>query len=198
MAKPADMHFPTHWGSYVTVDDVDAATERARTRGAKVVVEPMDIPGMGRFSGVLDPHGAVIYPYRHAGPPMPEPTGMLPDGSVGWVELLSPDPPASVAFYKEVVGWGHRSQDMGPLGNYDLLTRGTKDVAGIQKMPPEAGGPGQWLVYVMVADVDAAVEKAEKLGGKIRVRGMDIPGVGRIAVHGDPHGATIAFFKPAM
>ena len=51
---------PSMWLPYVAVDDVDAATRKARSLGASVTVEPAEIPGVGRFSVVLDPTGAPI------------------------------------------------------------------------------------------------------------------------------------------
>lgn len=51
---------PPMWGGYVTVDDVDARTNKARQLGAKVYVEPRDIPDVGRFSVIVDPQGALF------------------------------------------------------------------------------------------------------------------------------------------
>jgi predicted enzyme related to lactoylglutathione lyase len=51
---------PPHWMSYVAVDDVDASAAKAKELGGKVCVEPMDIPGVGRFCVVNDPAGATI------------------------------------------------------------------------------------------------------------------------------------------
>ena len=49
-----------YWGAYVTVDDVDETMRKARDLGASVIVEPMDIPGTGRFATIQDPQGAII------------------------------------------------------------------------------------------------------------------------------------------
>lgn len=49
---------PSHWVAYFQVTDVDAATRKARDLGAKVNMEPMDIPQIGRFSLLHDPQGA--------------------------------------------------------------------------------------------------------------------------------------------
>lgn len=57
--RPED-NFPPHWGVYVTVDDVDRMADRAKTLGAQILVPPMDIPNVGRFSVLQDPQGAVI------------------------------------------------------------------------------------------------------------------------------------------
>ena len=50
---------PNHWGSYVTVDDVDAAAKKARQPGAKILVPPKDSPD-ARFCVFEDPQGAVL------------------------------------------------------------------------------------------------------------------------------------------
>ncbi len=57
-AVPAGV--PPHWGAYVTVNDVDEATKKAESLGGRVLVAPMDIPGIGRFSVIADPQGAAI------------------------------------------------------------------------------------------------------------------------------------------
>jgi predicted enzyme related to lactoylglutathione lyase len=49
-----------HWLTYLHVKDVDASTRNARELGAKVIVEPRDIPNVGRFSAIDDPTGAGI------------------------------------------------------------------------------------------------------------------------------------------
>jgi len=51
---------PPMWGAYVTVDDVDATARTAEQLGAKLLVPPRDIPGVGRFCVIQDPQGAVI------------------------------------------------------------------------------------------------------------------------------------------
>lgn len=57
---PAAAGMPPAWGVYVTVDDVDAAAERAVALGGKVCLPPQDIPGVGRFAVLQDPQGATI------------------------------------------------------------------------------------------------------------------------------------------
>jgi uncharacterized protein len=51
---------PSVWIPYVTVDDVNAATEKARSLGASIIREVTEIPEMGSFSVVLDPTGAAF------------------------------------------------------------------------------------------------------------------------------------------
>ncbi|HET9235574.1 MAG TPA: VOC family protein [Candidatus Eisenbacteria bacterium] len=51
---------PPHWLPYVSVDDPDATMARAKKHGGKAHVEPMDIPGLGRFGVLEDPTGAAL------------------------------------------------------------------------------------------------------------------------------------------
>ncbi len=51
---------PPAWTTYVTVDDVDAAAEKAVALGGKIFVPPQDIPEVGRFCVIGDPQGAYI------------------------------------------------------------------------------------------------------------------------------------------
>jgi len=61
MPMPAEAQgMPPHWGSYVTVDDVDATAVKVQELGGRVVVPPQDIPGVGRFAVFMDPQGAFL------------------------------------------------------------------------------------------------------------------------------------------
>jgi predicted enzyme related to lactoylglutathione lyase len=51
---------PSFWLSYVVVDDVDAATKKAKSLGATVMKDVTEVPGMGWFSIITDPTGAML------------------------------------------------------------------------------------------------------------------------------------------
>lgn len=51
---------PPAWGAYVTVDNVDQQIKRAQQLGATIVVQPCDIPNVGRFAVIRDPQGAIL------------------------------------------------------------------------------------------------------------------------------------------
>jgi predicted enzyme related to lactoylglutathione lyase len=59
-APPQCRDMPPCWGTYVTVNDVDAVAKKAADLGGKVLVLPQDIPMVGRFTVIQDPQGAVI------------------------------------------------------------------------------------------------------------------------------------------
>ncbi len=58
--QPGAPAMPPHWGSYITVSDVDQTSARCASLGGKVLVPPMDIPNVGRMAVFMDPQGAVI------------------------------------------------------------------------------------------------------------------------------------------
>jgi predicted enzyme related to lactoylglutathione lyase len=51
---------PPHWLSYFQVADCDASTAKAKELGATVYMGPMTMEGVGRWSVVADPQGAVL------------------------------------------------------------------------------------------------------------------------------------------
>jgi predicted enzyme related to lactoylglutathione lyase len=51
---------PPHWLIYFTVNDCDVDTKRCQSLGGKIIVPPMDIPNVGRFSVLADPAGAAF------------------------------------------------------------------------------------------------------------------------------------------
>ena len=60
MMKNPVPNVPSHWLAYVEVEDVAAATKKAKSLGATVCKEVTEIPEMGSFSVIMDPTGAAI------------------------------------------------------------------------------------------------------------------------------------------
>ncbi len=52
---------PPRWVTYFTVDDVDEAARLAVSLGATLCVNLHDVPGIGRFCGIVSPQGIVLY-----------------------------------------------------------------------------------------------------------------------------------------
>lgn len=50
----------TGWLSYVGVEDIDVATEKAKSLGATVCIGPQEIPNVGWFTMITDPTGCTI------------------------------------------------------------------------------------------------------------------------------------------
>ena len=66
MALTPDMGpMPPHWATYFTVDDADAAGEKAKELGATVQFGPMDIPNIGRFCRIDSPQGVGFFVIKY-------------------------------------------------------------------------------------------------------------------------------------
>src|SRR5689334_19117247 len=51
---------PSTWLAYVLVDDLAAATQKAKSLGATIIKDATEVPGTGWFSIFLDPTGAAL------------------------------------------------------------------------------------------------------------------------------------------
>lgn len=51
---------PPHWLGYIAVEDVDASAAQVESLGGGIIMPPTDVPGIGRFSVIRDPAGAVV------------------------------------------------------------------------------------------------------------------------------------------
>jgi len=51
---------PSGWLAYVQVDDIHAATRKAKSLGGKVMKDVTEVMGMGWLSFIQDPTGAVL------------------------------------------------------------------------------------------------------------------------------------------
>jgi predicted enzyme related to lactoylglutathione lyase len=51
---------PSSWLAYVLVDDLKAATSKAKSLGATVMKDVTEVPGAGSFTIITDPTGAML------------------------------------------------------------------------------------------------------------------------------------------
>ena len=120
-------------------------------------------------------------------------------GEIPWRDLTVPDAPRVREFYERLVGWTSRGEDMGGYEDYHMMAPATgseKSVAGIcHARGVNADVPPQWLIYIIVEDVDQSAKTCVELGGQI-MAGPRAMGGGRFCVIRDPAGAMCALYKP--
>ena len=51
---------PSHWKTYVAVENADETVEKIKANGGAIDVPPFHAPGVGRMSIVSDPSGAIF------------------------------------------------------------------------------------------------------------------------------------------
>ena len=192
-SEQRDQGVPTHWVSYVSVANVDETVEKARSLGANVIVEPMDVFDAGRMAAIIDTIGAVIsfwQPFKHIGAEI-----VNENGALVWNELATNETDKAKEFYSDLLGWTSQDMNIGGI-DYTLLMNGEKMAGGIISMQEEwCDMPPVWFVYFAVDDCDGIVQKAESLGGKVVSPPKDLEGVGRMAMITDSQGALFAVIK---
>lgn len=111
-----------------------------------------------------------------------------------WFESASTDVPASAKFYGDLFGWPIVTDEK---MNYTMTAFEQGETGmGFSPVNEEMGvTPGSVLVYVDVADVDAAIAKAKVLGAPIFLDKTEIPTIGWMAVFGDPGGNRIGVMQ---
>ena len=113
------------WLVYVSVTDVDATAAQATRLGGRIFVPPHDLPGVGRFALLSDPHGALFYVMRTTGTDTSRAFAPGHTGHCGWNELVTSDMPAALAFYGALFGWENReTMQLGAMGAYHFLDLG--------------------------------------------------------------------------
>ena len=121
------------------------------------------------------------------------------NGVPSWVDLASPDPEASKAFYGSLFGWDFEHEPTGQPGvDYIMCRKGDSAAAGIMQLSEQmaAGGmPPVWSSYVTVDDLEATVARVEPAGGQVLQPPMDVMDAGRMAVLADPTGAVICLWE---
>jgi predicted enzyme related to lactoylglutathione lyase len=61
MIKSPEMaNVPPNWQIYFRVPDINAATERIKANGGKIINGPMEVPGGDWIVNAMDPQGAVF------------------------------------------------------------------------------------------------------------------------------------------
>jgi predicted enzyme related to lactoylglutathione lyase len=186
---------PPAWTTYFATDDADAAAQRVDSAGGKILMAPMDVMGFGRMAIFLDPVGAAFAVWQAGTMAGADVIGE--PGSMGWFELMTRDPEASKAFYSAVIGLTPRDVEYGPV-TYTLWEQDGKSLGGMMPMEGDQWPvdlPPHWMLYFVVEDCDATVQRVGELGGAVPVPAMDTP-AGRMAVVSDPHGATFSVMVP--
>jgi hypothetical protein len=116
---------------------------------------------------------------------------------IAWRDLTVKDAGMVRDFYAAVVGWKPVSVEMDGYEDFSMIAPANGEAAaGIcHARGDNADLPPQWLMYIVVEDVEAAARRSADLGGKVLVRPRAL-GEGRFCVIQDPAGAVVALYRP--
>lgn len=182
---------PAHWLPYVGTPDLDETVRAAEELGGHVLAPARAIPDAGRFAVLQDPQEAVFAALQPPDTPEEDPDPR--PGFFSWHELATTDHESALSFYEELFGWeAGTPHDMGELGTYQIFGLEGTELGGLYDLPPDDDTPPSWLPYVMVGDIDEAVETLESLGGRVLNGPMPVPGGDWVVQAMDPQGAVFA------
>lgn len=180
------------WLGYIGVEDVDTTVAQALDTGAKALVEPFDIPAVGRIAMLADPAGAPFYVMRPIPPAGQEdatsdafsPTAV---GHCAWNELMTDDLRRAEDFYLPLFGWTlGDAMPMGDMGDYQFILEGGRRI-GAMFAPP--GRRPAWRYCFRTENLERSIEAVNSGGGRIEFGPTEVPGGGRIIQATDPEGA---------
>ncbi len=192
MAMPPGAEAPPHWLAYLSTPDTADTVAQAKELGARVHVEPKEIPDVGTFAVLLDPQGAAFAVYTPLRDKFADDSAPRV-GEFSWHELATTDSAGAIDFYTKLFGWEERGAfDMGGGWMYRMYGRGDTELGGMFNKTPDMPGPPAWLNYIMVDDVDEAVHRVKTHGGQVLNGPMEVPGGDWIAQCLDPQGAVFA------
>jgi predicted enzyme related to lactoylglutathione lyase len=109
---------------------------------------------------------------------------------VGWFEVTGKDGKKLQDFYGGLFGWKIDANN--PM-NYGMTDASETGIGG--GIGPSQDGSSNLTFYVSVADLQASLDKAEKLGGKTVMPPMDVPDGPTIAMFADPEGNVVGLMK---
>jgi len=132
---------------------------------------------------------AVAFGFATAPAPVAAADPPVEPGSFVWHDLLTKDVAGARKFYGELFGW--RFDDTKRADRpYVIARSGAAPVAGIVDVSGITDAGTQWLSFMAVANVDAAVALFQSGGGKVLVQPLNLP-LARAAVVADPQGAPL-------
>ena len=182
---------------YIGVDDLAEANDAIADAGGEILVEDMEVPGMGIFTMFQDPGGVInaAWEGRYEGEPPEGGWPMFTDeatpGSIVHFELYSDDPEATQTFHEAVFGWEFEAAE----GDYTMIRPPTPPSGGV--MAANEQMPVGTLAYVLVESASDACEMVGAAGGALLREPFDIEGWGTMAVFEAPGGIVQALWEAA-
>jgi predicted enzyme related to lactoylglutathione lyase len=185
------------WNIYLATDDADETSARVGRLGGTVLLGPAGADPAGRFVIARDPAGAQVAFWQAGGRPGLQ--LMERPGSPSWYELWVRDAAAADRFYGGLFDYTLTQNGDGKVVDYMTYDLGGTPRAGRFRLagadiPAEVSA--RWVLYLAVADCDAAFGSAVGAGAKAVRDPADSPH-GRWAILRDPWGALFAVLTRA-
>ena len=123
-------------------------------------------------------------------------TGERHPGKFVWADLFTTDPAAATKFYTGLFGW--TSNVIEQKGkSYTVFSNGRFPVAGLapRSRATNKENSAQWIAYIAVPDLKAALDRVAPAGGEVRARARDFPNRGAQAIITDSEGSPVGLLQ---
>ena len=188
------------WTTYFATGNADKTADAIRERGGTVAVGPLEFDA-GRLALAADPFGASFGLWEGVRRRAADRCRL---GSPSWIQLRTRDAFDAAIFYGGVFRW----DDADEPERYEVVWEHDRVVLRIDGQATAAlsGGGTQaaidprvrprWHVYFSVRDVDAALDRAVRLGGEVAGE-PENSAYGRVAGARDPEGGLFSLISRA-
>jgi uncharacterized protein len=171
---------------YVEVPDLQATLDQADAAGGTTFMPIREVvAGQLAIAQIADPQGNVLGIVTPGGAQAERKDAGGRHPVVHW-EILASDGPAAIQFWTSLFGW--QAQDV-PMHGYSMIQAESPGIGGGIGQSPD--GANLVTFYVQVPDLQAALDRAEALGGSTVMPVTDVTGGPAIARFADPKGNVV-------
>lgn len=183
---------PSQWMSYLLVDDLSQATDKAESLGAEILKRDIEIDTFGTMTVVQDPTGAIFALWQSKRGESPPPLG---HGTFCGNELITTDLAKATAFYSALAGWTTKPASLGDL-DYTFFQKDGEMVCGMMSTEDSTVTKNStWLVHFSVDNAVESVHLCKDLGGDVKEEPVEIEGLGQCALLQDPSGGVFGIVQ---
>ena len=118
----------------------------------------------------------------------------IPVGAPCWMDLVTSDVEASVAFYSALFGW--TCEEAGSPEGYRYFLLDGRAVGGVMANDPEWGMPDAWSVFLRTDDVSAVAAACPSAGGEVLMEPCEVAPNGSFTIVRDAGGAVVSAWQP--
>ncbi|GGD52797.1 VOC family protein [Paenibacillus nasutitermitis] len=135
-----------HASIYILVNHVDTMLDRAVEAGGKVMLEPFDLPGMGRMATLQDPQGAVFSVWEQTGAFTGIGTQEGAAERLSWIVLFSREVFQASQFYQQVFDWEMKRMRDGDRVRNGIWNKGEQIGAIVERDGTEKHITNEWII----------------------------------------------------
>lgn len=186
------------WINYISVPDVAQSTQFVTRHGGKIHLNATLAGQQGELAVYTDPEGALFGVLNSTSGDPPDAQSQA--GQWVWADLMVNKPKETIKFYQGLADYKVMMDARHPKATEYYLYKNKWPRAGVIPLPGGKHAPKilpNWLPYVYVSNISAAVVKTTSLGGRIILKPATQEYGGKIAIIADPGGAALGLVELA-